>query len=484
MIEPNDYSISLCMIVKDEEEHITRCLTSVRDYVDEIIVLDTGSTDSTPLRARALGATVIHAAWEDDFARARNQSKEPARGGWILVLDADEEMPPETARTLRRLAENPHVEAYTFTIVNHTSTSQDSPKLSGLNVRMFRNNPAYQFEGAVHEQIKPCILRTNPGAIIEHSGLAILHYGYCSDSAHRKAKTLRNIAILKKMLALNPADGFAHYNLAVSYYVNGQLAAAKAHYQLSKQHLSSGPGYQPALYRNFAICLNDLGEYEEALNLLEEGIACFPDYPDLYYLQGQILATLYLYAEAEKSFAQCLKFVKVNPDYISMPGVESFLAHEQLADVYCHLQDWNRALDEQLLAIRAGADSFKSALRLALIARKTLRSREEVTDFLQTALSRPDVEEVVGLAFAQELGMDYASEPDGIPLVQQQLSRFQPSPQGYTGLLEAMARAFEQSLRQIMSTYPGFAPVRHHLFSLATFRAKLSGKEGIYCQSP
>lgn len=391
--------ISLCMIVKNEEENIVRCLKSVQDYVDEIIILDTGSTDWTPLLAKELGATVYFAKWENDFSKARNQSIKPARGRWILYLDADEEISAETGKKLRLLAESADADGFYFSIINYTSKDKNAQKQIGVNLRMFKNNANYKFEGSLHEQIKPSILKENSNAKIIHSGLSILHYGYCSDNANRKQKTKRNIDILQRVVKNNPKDHFSHYNLAVSYYVTGQLEKAKYHYLLAKKHLPKSADYLPVFYRNFAVCFYDLGEYENALKLLTEGLALFPDYPDLYYLQGQIFAALNLFEQAKNSFLSCLKFKKINPNYVFTAGVESFLSCEQLADIYFILGDWAQALDYQLMAVKSGAKSYKSVLRLAQMAKRYFVKSEEVYNYLQKNLSEQSEHQLIKIIY-------------------------------------------------------------------------------------
>ncbi|MCL5289924.1 MAG: glycosyltransferase [Bacillota bacterium] len=390
--------ISLCMIVKNEESNILRCLDSVKDYVDEILVLDTGSGDRTPVLAQEQGACVFFGRWENNFAKARNEIKQQARGEWIFYLDADEELPPETGRSLRQLAQQTKAEALQFSIVNYTSSS-DTQKCRGLNIRMFKNNPNYYFEGALHEQIAPSILRVNPSAAIVCSGLEILHYGYSFDHPRRIQKNQRNITILESMLAENPKDDFTHYNLGVSLYVGGQLENAKRHFQLAKQYANKKSHYLPALYRNFTACLVDLGEYEEALKLAQEGLSHFPDYPDLYYLQGQIYSITNLFELALERFKQCLKYNKLNPNYISMDGVQSFLAYEQLADIYMHQQKWEDALQHQLKAVQNGTASYTSFLRLGLLAKQHFNNSSDAIDFLDCHLPKLRPEERIKLLF-------------------------------------------------------------------------------------
>jgi len=391
--------ISLCMIVKNEEKNISRCLKSVTHYVDEILILDTGSMDKTPALAQQLGAEVYYGTWENDFSKARNESIKHARGEWILFLDADEEIPEETGRILRGLAQEQEVEAYTFSILNFTTKDKDSQKQIGINLRMFKNNPLYTFEGKVHEQIKSSILKANSVAKIVHSGLTIIHYGYCTDNINRKEKNLRNIRMLEEAVTENPMDDFSHYNLAVSYYVSGQLEMAKKHFQPAKQLVSPKAKYLPALFRNFTVCLFDLVHYEEALNLLNEGLSYYPDYPDLYYLKGQIFTALKLYPYAQQCFENCLKFTNINPEYISTCGVENFLSLEYLADIHAYRQNWPQALEYQVLAVSTGAKSYTSAQRLALFAGKIYKNNSNMYSFLQENLPHLRKQEMLNILF-------------------------------------------------------------------------------------
>ena len=156
--------ISLCMIVKNEAHCLGRCLNSVHNHVDEIIIVDTGSEDSTVDIAQQYGAKVFHFPWRHDFAAARNFSLEQARGQWILYLDADEELeaPPENC-SLRALTERSDVDAYYFDIKNF---SDNDELVRHINIRLFRNNPHYRFEGRLHEQILDAIMQATPQAVV------------------------------------------------------------------------------------------------------------------------------------------------------------------------------------------------------------------------------------------------------------------------------------------------------------------------------
>jgi len=110
--------LSLCMIVKNEEANLSRCLDSVKDIVDEIIIIDTGSTDNTVRIAESYGAKVFSIQWNDDFSEARNASLEKANGKWILLMDADDELAQEDRHKVRDLLVD-GIEGYFFKTISY-----------------------------------------------------------------------------------------------------------------------------------------------------------------------------------------------------------------------------------------------------------------------------------------------------------------------------------------------------------------------------
>lgn len=359
-MDNHEGTISLCMIVRDESDNLARCLQSVRGFVEEIIVVDTGSRDATPAIAGHYGATLYHFPWQDDFSQARNESLKHAIGEWVLILDADEELPPETAQNLRHLASCSDVEAWIFTIISPCSSIRAGQQVKHPGLRMFKNREAYFFEGKIHEQIRPSILRANPGAAILHANAAITHYGYRQDANQRREKTLRNISILKQVLLEKPADPFQNYNLGLSYYVLGDLESSHRHYEVARPLIDPSDGFAAAFFRNYSICLGDLGDYEQALNLADEGLACFPDYPDLYFIKGQLYWDLNLIALARTNFLKCLRFRQTLPEYITTEGVTGHLALQNLAEVCAREENFDEAVTylEQVLRIRPTYELF------------------------------------------------------------------------------------------------------------------------------
>lgn len=200
MLNTPEPSLSLVLIAKNEAACIARCLKSASKIADELIVVDTGSTDGTPVIARGYGARVLDFQWCDDFSAARNIGLEAARGRWILVLDADEYLPEESIEMLRELISGPADRAYH--LLNKSSADEGKTGMVGKIIRLFPNRPEIRFEWPVHEQVFTSLNRA--GIPIHDSSVEIIHTGY-SNPEINAAKQERNLRILEKITASEPS---------------------------------------------------------------------------------------------------------------------------------------------------------------------------------------------------------------------------------------------------------------------------------------
>jgi len=293
------------MIVRDEADSLPRALRSCQGVVDEVVVVDTGSRDATLEIAHRFGAVTRCVEWADDFAAARNHSLALARGEWILVLDADEELTPEARQRLPLLLDTAAAEGYMVQIVSPT----DSERLLGAEqsaaLRLFRNRPGHRFEGALHEQVAPSILRTNPQAILAGSEIQILHHGYQDAVRRAKGKHERNLRILQRMLAADRWDGFVHCNLGVEAVAAGRHADAALLFQTAIDLAPAEAGWRSRAVKYGAIVLGELGRWPEAQALLAAELPRYPRYTDLYYLNGLTLHRLGQHEGAANAFRQC-----------------------------------------------------------------------------------------------------------------------------------------------------------------------------------
>jgi tetratricopeptide (TPR) repeat protein len=203
--------ISLCMIVKNEEDQLARALESVKNVVDEIIVVDTGSTDRTVEIAESFGAKVYFHEWENDFAKARNQSLGYATKEWIFILDADEEFVREDIPQLNDILAQKRNNFISVSVFNHSDDGQFASFLP--SIRFFRRSTGAHYDGIVHNQLK----FDEKNEIVLRVGVRINHYGYGLSPEKMKKKIARSKELLLKQLDENPNDPFANMNLAQLY---------------------------------------------------------------------------------------------------------------------------------------------------------------------------------------------------------------------------------------------------------------------------
>ncbi len=213
--------ISLCMIVKDEANYLPRCLESVRDSVDEMIIVDTGSKDHTKEIAASYGAKVFNFEWRDDFSIARNFSLEQATGAWILVLDADEELESQTAKRLRDITQQSEVDAYLM-IQRNFYRGRLQHTLDIETVRFFRNCSTFRFRGRYHETIHQSIIEHNGKIGSDKHGLIIFHDGYMRSTAQGKSRRERAIHHMKRALEEDPSCAWLYAKLGIELHCQGQ----------------------------------------------------------------------------------------------------------------------------------------------------------------------------------------------------------------------------------------------------------------------
>ena len=228
--------LSLSMIVRDEAERLAACLRSVQGFVDEMVVVDTGSSDDTVAIAEGLGATVHRIDWPGDFAPARNQALQWVSGDWVLVLDADEQLRPEAREPLRQLMEQP--ELLLVNLLRQELGALQSP-YSNVS-RLFRRHPAIRWSRAYHslvdDSVAELLQREPHWRIADCSTPALLHDGYRPEllSAGNKAARLR--AAMEAELLARPDDPYACAKLGSLEVAEGQAQRGIALLRRGLQH--------------------------------------------------------------------------------------------------------------------------------------------------------------------------------------------------------------------------------------------------------
>lgn len=205
MNTPQKQNISACMIVKNEEGLLPSCLNSIKNVVDEMIIVDTGSTDNTIPIAKKFGAKIYHHPWNDSFSEARNHSLRYASGDWILQIDADEELEQADIPKLQHAINDPR---YNGIVVTIRSTIKDTVHIF-YNTRIFRRGKGF-YKDIIHEQI------ITEGERLP-TDIRLYHHGYNLDEKTMQIKWQRTTRLLKKQIEQNKFDSFAWFNLIRNY---------------------------------------------------------------------------------------------------------------------------------------------------------------------------------------------------------------------------------------------------------------------------
>jgi tetratricopeptide (TPR) repeat protein len=297
--------LSVCLIVKNEEEFIAQALQSVGDAAHQIIVVDTGSTDRTLEIARQHGAEVYPAEWSDDFSAARNAALEHATGDWVLILDADEELtdPASLTKELRCST----VMAYRLPIVDAGKEDE------GCNYvpRLFRNAPGLFFTGRIHEQVFPSLEACRKEWGLENclGATTLRHHGYSAEQGPRKIA--RNLRLLKLAVAESPTDPNLRMNYGLEMVRDGQLDAGLEQYLEAFRLLSAQPAVVPemreALLTQLATRLLAARRFSEIADLLESPLASASGLTSsMHLLFGLACMELKHYDRGAEQMRQCV----------------------------------------------------------------------------------------------------------------------------------------------------------------------------------
>ena len=307
--------ISLCMIVKNEEKMLPGCLESVCDIVDEIIIVDTGSTDKTVEIAEKFGAKIYHFKWQDDFALARNESLKYATSQWILYLDADERLTEDSRKQIRTLLKSASdtTGGYFCKIESeHYKLDGSTEKHIGGYPRLFRNfvYPNIKFIGKVHEQISPSIIALNKNILMSDITIEHLGYNLSSEEMHQKVK--RNYKILLDHIQEEPTNGYAWFQLGQTL---GQMQLMEQAEEAIRFAIKCG-NLSDSVYASAASTLSQLmgikKDYNESLYWANETLKIVPK--QIYGLSLKAHSLLYLgrKKEAADYFKQALEVIRNN----------------------------------------------------------------------------------------------------------------------------------------------------------------------------
>ncbi|MCY6482743.1 glycosyltransferase [Clostridium aestuarii] len=359
--------ISLCMIVKNEEKDIPRCLESVKDLVDEMIIVDTGSSDKTVEIAKKYGAKVYYFEWCDDFSAARNESLKYATKDWILIMDADDEFFSEDKEKFKKLIKNLDDNIlYCFETLSYIGIEKNINININLNPRLFKNNYGYHYEGEIHNQLA----NTNSLVRAKQESIRIYHYGYVNTNIIGKNKRKRNMSILKKLIKKEPENKFHYFNLGHEYYCLYEKEKALECYYKAYKGFTPYLGYSPKLLERIILTNYDLKCFDKALEFINIGLDYYPDFTDLYYIRGIIYNEQNKPTLAIKSFKKCIQIAETPAFLKSIYGTEGFRSLDELSRIYMNLKDYDTAYKYCIETIKSKPDYLLPLYNIAHILKE------------------------------------------------------------------------------------------------------------------
>ncbi|NLK86446.1 MAG: glycosyltransferase [Clostridiaceae bacterium] len=346
------------MIVKNEEKHIARCLDSVRGIVDEIIVVDTGSTDKTKELAMSYGASVYDFEWIDDFSAARNFSIEKSTGDWNLFLDADEYITNDCRDIIRRFINNNQA----IGKIACTNYFYDGDELHKRISHISRLAPkSVFFEGRIHEQLCSDLPRINVDVQVSHDGYL------------KEGKSDRNLPILYSELESDPKNPYILYQIASTLFASKKHAEADQYFRAFYECAPILANYRYTGIVSYLYNIIALKKFEEGLQIIANEKDRLSGFPDFHFVCGIFYMELVLsdvgrYIKylplIEQEYLMCLEIGETDV-FDSVVGTGSYCAAYNLAAYYEVSGNTAKALQYYEMSHKWGYE--KASQRLAVL---------------------------------------------------------------------------------------------------------------------
>lgn len=316
--------VSVCMIAKNEDNHIEECLKRLRPCRFEIIVVDTGSVDRTVEVAHKYADKVFHFAWCDNFSSARNFSIQQASNDWVLIIDCDEYLENVNLANLEEALSH-NKDSVGMIMRNNPYTVQGSRSIMSERIGRLFNRKYCHYEGSVHEQV-----RTLDGKEPEtfQIPLTFYHEGYVAESDKRMRAT-RNLEMLLHDLEEKGPSPYIYFQLGQNYISLNDMEKAAHYYKLGLD-LNADPNsaFVQSMAETYGYCLMDLAKYDLAMSLKDK-YESFSHRADFVYLMGMLYMKKGIFDKAIEEFQKATTL-----STYSRKGVNSYRANYHIANIY------------------------------------------------------------------------------------------------------------------------------------------------------
>ncbi|MFA8343790.1 MAG: glycosyltransferase [Rhodothermaceae bacterium] len=277
--------LTLSMIIKNEEKFLEDCLKSVVDLADEIVIVDTGSTDRSLEIAEKYSAKIFHFEWINNFAAARNYALQHSTGNWILYLDADERLTPESVSELKKVISTDKKRGIYCNVISYSKVAGNTNKMK--YTRLFKNSDNIKFDGRVHEQIEKSLKQN--GYTFLDSKIDIQHLGYDQNEEIYRQKAQRNLDLL--LIDYNrDKKSYTAFQIGQTHIILGNSNESVKYFKevLADPEIDSSYRLQAARFLGAYYCENN--ELELAVKFVEVGLKINPQ----HHLLNVVLAEIFL----------------------------------------------------------------------------------------------------------------------------------------------------------------------------------------------
>lgn len=368
--------ISACYIVKNEAENLVKSIKSLKNQVNEIVVVDTGSTDNTIAVARKLGAKVYSFPWQDDFSKARNFALSKAKGDWLVLLDADEYFTAKTAGNIRQvIRQAQQADAFLVRLVNYNVDKAEVQDYF-YQLRIVRNQKGLHYEGKIHEELMLSDGRSMNFRRVSPETLEIYHTGYSNSVTRQKVE--RNLSILQQAVA----DGQSEAELA-RYFCDCYLGLGdmeKCTYygwldvKKGRRLVNFGSRCHRVLMAYYA-GLSDTDSISKRRQLAEISVQQYPEVPDFWAEYSECLYQAGEYAQAVAAMEKALELMQ---DYHGMEPsmlVEGHMTPQLEARLQVFRQAQANLINQEKSTIKPTEDKCNGGIQMARLKNKINKNR-------------------------------------------------------------------------------------------------------------
>lgn len=353
-------TLALVMIVKNEENKLKRCIDSVKDLVNEIIIVDTGSTDHTKNIAISNGAKVFDYEWKNDFAAARNFSINQSTSDWNLVLDADEYI-LSNYQSIRNLIEQDADLIGRINILSEYLVDGQQMVESSFVSRLFPNKGIF-YKGRIHEQLDSDLPKVNISVNVAHDGY------------YKTDKTDRNLPILLMEYNEYPQDAYILYQIGKQYFLKKDYTNANNYFSLSYKNINEHDNFKPKMVVDYLYSLIRSGDLEIGLTIIKKERYKLDVSTDFHFVCGIFFMELVFsnvdkyikyFPLIESEYLRCLEIDELVKQE-SVKGTGSYLALYNLGTFYETVGKKNKAIEYYTKSYEFNYEPAQKRLELLL----------------------------------------------------------------------------------------------------------------------